>query len=92
MGFRDMKLFNKVLLVRQAWCLIQFPESLCARLLKAKYFPNGELVDSVFSADSSLTWRAVVHGLNLVKQGIIWRIGLGLKVNIWCDPWICRAS
>jgi hypothetical protein len=92
MGFRDMKLFNKVLLVRQAWCLIQFPESLCARLLKNKYFPNGELVDSVFSADSSPTWRAVVHGLNLVKQGIIWSIGLGSKVNIWCDPWICRAS
>jgi hypothetical protein len=32
-----------------------------------------------------------VHGLDLVKQGIIWRIGLGSKVNIWRDPWICRS-
>jgi hypothetical protein len=51
MGFHDIKLFNQALLVRQAWRLIQFPDILCARLLKAKYFPNGELVDTVFPAD-----------------------------------------
>jgi hypothetical protein len=39
MGFRDMKYFNQALLVRQAWRLIQFPDSLCACLLKAKYYP-----------------------------------------------------
>jgi hypothetical protein len=33
----------------------------------------------------------VEHGLELVKQGIIWRIGLGSHVNIWRDPWINRA-
>jgi hypothetical protein len=41
MEFRDMRLFNKALLARQAWRLIQFPNSLCARLLKAKYYPIG---------------------------------------------------
>jgi hypothetical protein len=40
MGFRDMRLFNQALLARQAWRLIQYPDTLCAQLLKAKYYPN----------------------------------------------------
>jgi hypothetical protein len=86
-----MKLFNKALLARQAWRLIQFLQSLCARLLKAKYYLNGELVDMVFSTNMSPTWRSIVYGLELLKKGIIWRIGSGAGVQIWSDPWIDRG-
>jgi hypothetical protein len=89
MGFRDMKLFSKALLARQAWRLIQYPNSLCAWILQAKYYPNGELVDTAFQRDVP-TWKAIEHGLELVKKGIIWHIRSGTKVNIWRDPWISR--
>jgi hypothetical protein len=83
MGFRDMKQFNQTLLARQAWWLIQFPDSLCSRLLKAKCFPNSELVDTAFPTDTSPTWKPIEHGLELVKKGIISRIGSGARVQIW---------
>jgi hypothetical protein len=86
-----MKLFSKALLARQAWRLIQFPQSLCARLLKVKYYPNGELVDTVFPSDTSPTWRSIAYGLELLKEAIIWRIGSGSSVQIWRDPWIARG-
>lgn len=92
LGFRDMRLFNQALLARQAWRLIQFPDSLCARLLKAKYFPNSELIDVVFLGDSSVTWKSLEYGLQLLKKGLIWRIGDGTKVRIWRDRWIPRES
>jgi hypothetical protein len=57
-GFRDLKLFNQALLARQAWRLVDRLESLCARVLKAKYFPNGNLLDTVFATNQSLTWKA----------------------------------
>jgi hypothetical protein len=79
-GFRDMKCFNQALLARQAWRLIQFPDSLVVRLLKAKYIPNGELVDIVFPSEASPPWRAIEHGLELLKKCIIWRIQSGEKV------------
>jgi hypothetical protein len=91
-GFRDMQLFNQALLVRQAWRLIRYPDNLCVRVLKPRYYPNGVLVDTVFPAEASPTWRAIEHGLELVKKGIIWRIRSGTKVNIWRDPWLLRQS
>jgi hypothetical protein len=63
--------FNQALLARQAWRLIQFPDSLCVQLLKAKYYPGGELIDIVFPMEASPTWRAIEYGLELVKKGII---------------------
>ena len=66
LGFRDFRLFNQALLARQAWRLIAFPNSLCARLLKAKYYPSGRLEDTVFSANPSSTWQAVSYGLELL--------------------------
>jgi hypothetical protein len=91
-GFRDMRLFNQALLARQAWRLLQFPNTLCAQVLKAKYYPNGFLIDTVFSGNGSSTWQAIEHGLQLLKQGVIWRVGTGTKIRAWRDPWIPRES
>jgi hypothetical protein len=92
MGFKDLKLFNQALLARQAWRLIAFPDSLCAKVLKAKYYPNGELTDTAFIKNQSPSWQGVVHGLELLKKGLVWRIGNGQKVRIWRDSWIPRGD
>lgn len=47
LGFRDMHGFNIAMLSRQIWRLIQFPESLYARVLQAHYFPGGQILDVV---------------------------------------------
>jgi hypothetical protein len=43
LGFRDFALFNQAMLGRQCWRLITEPNSLCARVLKAHYFPHCDL-------------------------------------------------
>jgi hypothetical protein len=68
LGFRVMRLFNQALLARQAWRLIQYPKSLCAKLLKVKYYPKGDIVDTVFSSDAPPTWKEVEYGLELLKK------------------------
>jgi hypothetical protein len=78
-----MRLFNQVVLARLAWRLIYNLDSLCARLVKVKYYPNGELIDTVFPGEVSSTWRSIEHGLDLLKKGLIWRVRSGTKVRIW---------
>jgi hypothetical protein len=93
MGFWDMKKINLVLLAWQAWRLIQFPDSLCAKVLKAKNYPNADLVDMVFSSNASPTWRSIEYGLELLKHGIVWRVESGSKIQIWRDLWLpCAPS
>jgi hypothetical protein len=59
--------------------------------LKAKYFPDCHILEAKPVDNMSYTWRSILHGVGLVREGMIWRIGDGQYVNIWQDPWIPRA-
>ena len=37
-------------------------------------------------------WRSIIHGRDLLRQDLVWRIGDGSKVNIYHDSWIPRAG
>lgn len=68
--------------------MITNPDSICSRILKAKYFPSTDLFHAGPKKGSSFTWQSIIAGLATFKRGYIWRIGSGEKVNIWSDPWI----
>lgn len=68
------------------------PDSLSARVLKAKYFPSCDFLQAELGGAPSQIWRAVLNGRDTLKQGIIWRVGDGQSTNIWQHNWIPRAS
>ena len=92
MGFRDLEIFNLALLARQAWRILINPESLCSQLLKAIYFPSGDLLSAHIGSKPSKTWRAICDGINVLKQGLIKRIGDGETTLIWTCNWIPRTG
>jgi hypothetical protein len=69
LGFRDLELFNLALLARQGWRLLKNPESLSARVLKARYYPDKSLLQATTGSNPSLIWRAIQDGLDVLKQG-----------------------
>ena len=77
LGFRDLELFNLALLAKQAWRILQVPDSLSARLLKAIYFPEGNILTATLGSHPSQIWRAILDGVDVLKQGLIKRIGTG---------------
>jgi hypothetical protein len=90
LGFRDIELFNLALLAKQAWRLIQEPSSLSARILKAVYFPNKDFLEAELGASPSKIWRSILDGCQVLKLGMIKRIGTGEDTHIWSSNWILR--
>lgn len=88
MGFRDMESFNVALLAKQVWRLLSEPDSLCARVLRARYYPDGNLLNAKSKSGSSYTWQSILAGLDCFKRGYIWRVGDGSQIKIWEDSWI----
>jgi len=88
MGYRDLHLFNLAMLAQQGWRLIVELDSLCAQVLRAKYYPNGDLLGVKEKSGISYSWRSLIRGLKALNNGLIWRVGDGTNINIWTDPWI----
>jgi hypothetical protein len=90
LGFRDFECFNKAFLAKQGWRLLVDPDSLCARVLKARDFKGTDFLQAPCPKRSSFTWWSILHGRDLLQEGLIWRIGNGEKVKVWEDNWIPR--
>ena len=90
LGFKDFELFNLAMLAKQAWRLLQEPNSLSARLLKSIYYPTSDILQASLGGHPSQIWRSLIEGCDVLKQGMIRRIGNGAPTNIWRDNWLPR--
>jgi hypothetical protein len=88
LGFRDLELFSKAMLGRRCYRLLTDQSTLCARVLKARYFPNCDFWEATCPGSSSYTWRSILVGRDLLKQGVRWGIGKGKATKIMSDSWI----
>ena len=88
LGYRDLHLFNLAMLARQGWRLLMDPTSLCAQVLQTKYYPSGDPLMAIEKPGISYSWRSILRGFGALKEGLIWRVGYGARINIWCDPWL----
>jgi hypothetical protein len=89
MGFRYLVTFNKALLAKQIWRILQNPESLVARILKAKYFPNGSIMEANVSRRPSYAWHSIILAKLVIEHGALWRIGAMAKPR---HPKGCRET
>ena len=90
LGFRDLERFNQGLLRKQVWRILQHPESLVARILKARYFLEESILTAQPKRKPSYAWKSLLYGRDLLKQGLRFIIGNGTRVSMWSDPWLAE--
>ncbi|CAN1130986.1 Uncharacterized mitochondrial protein AtMg00310 [Linum perenne] len=88
LGFREFGSFNKALLARQGWRLINQTTACWASLLKNLYFPSGNFLSASKGRRPSWIWASLVDGISTLKLGCLRVIGNGSESTLTEDPWI----
>lgn len=82
MGFKDNEKFNDTLLAKQVWGMINNPDSLCHRVVKARFFPNFSILEAKDLTIGSYAWKSIISAKDVIKNGMVWHIGNGSSVRI----------
>ncbi|WCJ35671.1 DNAse I-like superfamily protein [Euphorbia peplus] len=89
LGIRKTKEFNTALVAKLGWRILTEPDSLWARVLKAKYAKGSSGVDVFkFAQGQSSIWKAVLAGSELLKKGIGRIVRSGNDARFWTDRWV----
>ena len=92
MGFRNLQAFNIAMLAKQAWRILTNPNFLISRVLKARYFPTGDILSASLGSSPSYSWRSIFNSLCVIRKGSRWRVGNGKQIHIWDDKWLSTPS
>lgn len=88
MGFRDLVTFNKTLLAKQIWQIILYPDSLVARVLKARYIKHTDIMEASVGSNPSYIWRSMMWSKSAISSSLFWKIANGKDVHARKDKWI----
>jgi len=92
MGFKDLSAFNLAMLGKQGWKFITEPDTLVARIFKARYFPSGSYLTATVGHNPSYVWRSIMRARFIVRGGARWTIGSGASISILNEPWLTNGE
>ncbi|XP_060962032.1 uncharacterized protein LOC133032183 [Cannabis sativa] len=88
LGFGTLSFHNQALLAKQAWRVWTNTDSLIHSILKARYFKHTDFLNAYVGHNSSFTWRSLLWGRQLLKKGLVWKVGAGTNISLSAPNWI----
>ncbi|KAK2648200.1 hypothetical protein Ddye_015689 [Dipteronia dyeriana] len=92
LGFRDLAVFNRALVVKQCWRILTNPDSLATKVLWGCYFLGWDFLNADTDPIGSFLWNSLVWGRGLIEAGIRCIVGKGTSILVYRDRWIPRPS
>ena len=80
------------MLAKQAWRILNNPNSINSRIYRAKYFPSSDFLNSKLGCNPSYAWRSIYSSIKVIKKGTRWRVRNGKMIHIWEDRWMPTPS
>ena len=70
MSFKDLSCFNEALVAKQSCRILQFPNSLLAKVLQAKYYKHYDFLKAKLGYKPSFIWRSILWGRQVMHRGL----------------------
>lgn len=91
-GLKNIFQFSKDLAAKVGWCLLS-TTSLWTGLVWHKYIAPTSLFDWIRApkrreSGMLVIWKAVLASLDVIRLGLVWKVGNGRSVHIGIDPWL----
>ncbi|KAL6140994.1 hypothetical protein ACLB2K_059286 [Fragaria x ananassa] len=89
LGIKKTADMNQAMLAKISWRMFQDDKGLWAEIFSEKYLRHGSMFDYNYKLNSecSSTWRGIIHGAELIRKNLKWRVGNGQTVKFWFDCW-----
>ena len=68
------------------------PDSLMAKILKAKYFKHTGFMEAKLGPNPSFVWRSILWGRQLLHEGLRWRVGNGNQISVFSKNWMKKGE
>ncbi|XP_058755137.1 uncharacterized protein LOC131628302 [Vicia villosa] len=69
------------MVAKQGWNMLASPNSLVAKIFKARYFPHSSFLDAKIGNNPSFVWRSLWKAKDVLKLGSRWSIGGGVVLR-----------
>lgn len=77
---------------KHCWKFLNQPQSLVARLYKARYYSDTHFLKSSKGSGPSFIWTGIHTAKEALYKGYRWVVGYGMDINATKDPWIRSKS
>lgn len=88
LGICETHCQNKALFTKLIWRIMNQPEQLWAKTLKALYYPHCCFLKTKSNQNSSKIWKNIIKIKNETIHMWCWDLSNPSTINIWEDPWI----
>ena len=92
LGLRKTEPTNKAFQCKLAWKIHTAEASLWVRSMRTKYLYEADLFHCPCRPTDSPVWKSIMKNRDLLKGGLIWKVGKGDKISFWLDNWVENRS
>jgi len=92
LGIKKFKYMNQAMLNKQYWRICQNPQSLLAKIVKARYFPTCSIQEYRAKPHHSWVWMNIIKQEHPFLREGKWRVGNGYNIPLNHKDWICHPN